>query len=67
MDIVFGVAKRSIAGRMGGRAGNATDGGVGIAVFATMIVKSVIQTMTRKRKKKRKRKKRKKRKKKTLY
>jgi hypothetical protein len=52
MESVFGVIERSIVDRMGGRAGNATDGDVGIAAPETMIVKSVIQTMSRKMKKK---------------
>jgi hypothetical protein len=48
MENVFGVVKKSIEGRTDGRAGNATDGGVMIAVSETTIVKNVIQTQKKK-------------------
>ncbi len=43
MENVFGVVEKSTEGRTDGRAGNATDGVVMIAVLETMIVKNVIQ------------------------
>ena len=43
MENVFGVVEKSIEGRTGGRAGNATDGVVMIAALKTTIVKNVIQ------------------------
>ena len=43
MENVFGVVEKSTEDRTDGRAGNATDGVVMIAVLETMIVKNVIQ------------------------